>query len=112
MQFSYKDKGEFLRAFLIMIRKDKNINESEKQMTLVIGKYFGFEERFCKDAISQLLENEFLSEKPPVFSSKEIAHFFVKEVTRIMEQIKPMNDDEKEWLLEIAKVNNVIEIDF
>jgi hypothetical protein len=107
MQYTYKDKGEFLRAFLILIRKDKIINESEKQMTLVIGKYFGFEKRFCEDAISHLLENEFLSENPPKFSSQEIARFFIKESLHIMEQIKPLNEDEKDWLVEIAKSNNL-----
>lgn len=105
MNLTFKDRSEFLRGFLVLIRKDKVVCPNERTMALIIGKHFGFAEDFCLEAVEHLVENEFLSEDPPVFSSSEIAEYFIKECYRIMEQIHYVNESELIWLAHVAKVN-------
>ncbi len=108
MKMTIEDKSNFLRGFLILIRKDNILEDEEKKMAMIIGKHFGFSESFCETAINELLENEFISEKPPVFSNQLIARFFLDESKNILMQIHGINIDEKIWLKQIAKANNII----
>lgn len=107
MDITYKDRSEFLRGFLILIRKDKIISEHERNMTIVIGKHFGFAEDFCIESLDTLLENEFISEEPPVFSNSIIADYFVTESYRIISQIHPLGENEIRWLIKVAEVNKI-----
>lgn len=107
MEITYKDRGEFLRGFLVLIRKNKNVNEHERAMSLIVGKHFGFAEDFCIESIDYLLENEFISEEPPAFSNGIIAEYFVNETYRILNQIHPLGKDEIAWLARTAEVNKI-----
>lgn len=107
MELTYKDRGEFLRGFLILVKKDNKICESEKNMTKVVGKHFGFAEKFCEESINTLLENDFISEEPPIFSNKSIAEFFVKESYNIFSQIRNIETRERTWLIATANANKL-----
>jgi len=107
MELTYKDCGEFLRGFLILVKKDNKICEFEKNMSMVVGEYFGFAEEFCEESINALLENNFISEEPPIFSSKSIAEFFIEESYKILSQIHPLAANEEQWLLKTAEANQV-----
>ncbi|VAX16758.1 hypothetical protein MNBD_IGNAVI01-2664 [hydrothermal vent metagenome] len=107
MELTYKDCSEFLRGFLVLVKKDNNICEFEKNMSMVVGEYFGFAEEFCEESIGALLENNFISEEPPIFSSKIIAEFFIEESYKILSQIHPLAPNEEEWLLKTAEANKV-----
>lgn len=106
-EIPHKDRSEFLRGFLILIRKDEVICKYERNMAMIIGKYFGFEEKFCEEALDNLLENEYISDEPPVFSSPEIAEFFVKETFRIINQIHSLQQDEIHWLFKTMEINEI-----
>lgn len=106
-EIPYKDRSEFLRGFLILIRQDKLICKYERNMTMVIGRYFGFDEEFCEESLDYLLDNQFISDEPAVFSDPEVAEYFVKETTNILKQIHPLTDGELNWLQKTAKVNNL-----
>lgn len=110
MDFTLKDRGEFLRGFLVLVKKNKDITEFDKSMTMVVGKYFGFAEDFCKEALKNLLENEYISENPPVFSNPVIAEYFLKETYRIVEQIHPLAENERMWLSKTAEVNKINDV--
>jgi hypothetical protein len=47
-KITYKDLGEFLWGFSVIIWENNYRNMNKKTMFLTIGKYFGFEEKFCK----------------------------------------------------------------
>jgi len=76
-------------------------------MALIICKHFGFAEDFCLEAIESLLENEFISEEPLVFSNSIIADYFVHESYRIISQIHPLKGNEISWLLKVSEANNI-----
>lgn len=107
VKMTIEDKSNFLRGFLILIRKDQKIEKYEKKMALIIGKYFGFSESFCETAIEELLENEYISEEPPLFSNKAVARFFLDESFKIMNHIHETKEVELEWLKKIAAANNL-----
>lgn len=106
-EIPYKDRSEFLRGFLILIKQNKNVSEYEREMTMVIGKYFGFDEEFCKDSINLILENEYVSDAPPRFSNKLIAKYFVTESFNILNQIHKLSSDEINWLRKTAEANQL-----
>lgn len=105
VEITLKDKGEFLRGFLVLVKRNRNITEADKRMTMVIGKYFGFAEDFCLEAINELMENNCISEEPPIFSNEIIAEYFLKETSMIFEQFRPLELSEKKWLLKTAITN-------
>ena len=107
MDLIYKDRGEFLRGFLILVKKDNKICESEKNMTKVFGKHFGFAEKFGEESINTLLENDIISEEPPIFSNMSIAEFFVKESYNIFSQISNIDKRERTWLIATANANKL-----
>lgn len=106
-EIPFKDRSEFLRGFLILIKQDKNVSEYERKMTMVIGKYFGFEEEFCKESINSILENEYVSDEPPLFSDNKIAEYFVTESFNILNQIHRLTDKELNWLWKTAEANQL-----
>ncbi|MBU2447063.1 MAG: hypothetical protein KJ666_16040 [Bacteroidetes bacterium] len=106
-EITYKDRGEFLRGFSVIIRKNRSGIMDEKTMFLIIGKYFGFGEEFCEKSLEHLMINKYISEKPAVFSNELVAEFFIKNVTKIMSQTQSMSNETIEWLHQTAKINNV-----
>jgi hypothetical protein len=107
MKMTIVDKSNFLRGFLILIRKDKALGKHEKKMAVIIGKHFGFAEDFCDTALDELLENEYISEDPPVFSNQPAARFFVEECKNILSQIHELSNEELEWLEQVEIANKL-----
>lgn len=106
-EIPYKDRSEFLRGFLILIKQNKNVSEYEREMTMVIGKYFGFDEEFCEESLDYLLENQFISDEPAVFSDPEVAEYFITESFNILKQIHRLTDKEFNWLWKTADINKL-----
>jgi len=106
-EIAYKDRSEFLRGFAAIIRKNNCGHPDEKTMFLTIGKYFGFEKEFCEKSLEQLMINKNVSEKPAVFTSKPVAEFFIKDVTKIMSHTNSMTRAAKEWLQLTAEANKI-----
>lgn len=106
-EIPYKDRSEFLRGFLILIRQNKTISTYEKNMAMVIGMYFGFDEEFCEDSIDSILENEYISEEPPRFTNVSIAEYFITESLSILKQIHLLTAEEINWLKKTAEANQV-----
>lgn len=107
IEIAYKDRSEFLRGFSIIIRKNNSGHPDERTMFSVIGKYFGFDKEFCEKSFEFLMTNKNISEKPAVFTSKPVAEFFIKDVTKIMSHTNSMTNASKEWLNQTAEVNKV-----
>src|SRR5690606_3658863 len=91
-EINYKDRSEFLRGFATIIRKNSCGNLDEKNMFLIIGKYFGFEKEFCEYAAEHLLANKYISEHPAIFSNKSLADFFIRDVSKIMLHTNSMTE--------------------
>ena len=79
MKITVLDGSNYFKGLLLLIRKDHKITESEIQLMKRIGKTLGFEPKFCDNAIHEILENKYIVDVTPEFSTKEIAIKFIKD---------------------------------
>ena len=107
MTIELLDRSNYLKGLLILIRRDNKITEGEKRMVLDCGTSLGFEKRFCETAISELLENEYILDTPPVFSNTELVECFLRDAIRVALEDKIMHLFELQWLIEFAQSNSL-----
>lgn len=109
MTMQLLDRSNYLRGLLILIKSDNKISEEEKELVMQCGVSLGFEERFCEIAITELLENENISDTPPLFSNRDLAESFLKDAVRVALADKTMHLSELQWLIETATTNSLPE---
>jgi hypothetical protein len=102
-----KDKSSYLKGLLILIGKDKSISENERSILMGISSILGFDPKFCRDAIDEILDNEYIIEDPPVFSSQEIARAFVKDGIRLAFSDKELHLYELNWINSVIEANKI-----
>lgn len=102
-----KDKSNYFKALLILIGKDRKISEQERISLSKVAKILGFNKEFCDNAISELLDNEYIIESPPEFSDLEIAKAFVIDGIRIAFSGKEIHIFELNWLKSVSEKNSL-----
>jgi len=107
MDISVVDSSSYFKGLLLLIRKDSRITEPEHVIMLRIGKALGFEKTFTEEAINEILSNRYISNEPPVFSSREFAEKFIKDGLVLAASDKEIHPREEEWLLAVAGANKV-----
>ncbi len=107
MELTVLDRSNYLKGLLILIGKDKNISETERNTFLQLSKLLGFNKTFCEDAINELLENQYIIEEPPIFSNLDIAKAFIKDGMRIAFSDKELHLYEMNWLKSVGDKNSV-----
>lgn len=101
------DKSNYFKGLLILIGKDRKISDVEKTSLRKIAKILGFNKEFCDNAISELLENEYIIESPPEFSNQEIAKAFIIDGIKIAFSDKELHIFELNWLKSISEKNSL-----
>ncbi len=113
MNISIVDGSNYFKGLLLLIRKDRTVSDIEKEMMLRIGKTLGFEKEFCDNAIRDILENDYIEDSPPVFTSKELAQKFIKDGLAIaFSDHATCHPAEEAWLWSVVAVNGVDEFWF
>lgn len=107
MEITYQEKGEYLRGLLVLIGKDNIIDEKERQKIVEIGQKFGFSRSFCEEAVTDFLENEFISTEPPFFSDNNITERFLDDAIDLSIIDNDFHIEELEWLEKIAIRNGI-----
>jgi hypothetical protein len=107
MKISLMDAGEYFRGLLLLSRKDHKITEAETELMKRIGKTLGFERKFCDNAIREILENEYILDTPPEFSTRELAMRFIKDGLTLAFSDKEVPSFEDEWLRATAEKNGL-----
>lgn len=107
MQMTLQEGSEFFRGLLLLIRTDHKITDEEKTWLKRIGKSFGFAPTFCSIVIDEILENRYISDKPPVFSSEEIAKMFIDYGLVISYCDNDIHKSELQWLRVVAESNGI-----
>ena len=99
MKINIIDASNYFKGLLLLIRKDRQITQPESDLMRTIGKSLGFEKEFCDNAILEILENRYIEDIPPDFSTKELAIKFIKDGLHLAfvdhDEIHP---DEERWL--------------
>lgn len=107
MKASLLDRSLYFKGLLILIRQDRSIREPEKKLMLRIGAIMGFEKKFCKNNINEIMNNKNIDDSPPVFSRSEIARFFIHDGLIISAVDKDIHENELAWLKKVAAVNGI-----
>ena len=109
MTIGVKDASEYFRGLLLLISKDRRITEAETVLMKRIGKALGFEKDFCDNAIHEILDNRFIVDEPPLFSTGELAMKFIKDGLRLAGADDETHHAEVVWLKATAAKNGIEE---
>ena len=109
MDFPLIDRSNYLKGLLITARKDKQLTDTETAMIKKLASRLGFSSDFFEETISNLLENKYITEEPIKFSSQDIAKFFIEDGLKLALSDGHDNNEEINWLKEIAKENDIRE---
>lgn len=107
MKITVIEGSDYFRGLLLLISKDRKISEPEIILMKRIGKTLGFEKDFCNQAIQEILENKFVLNEPPKFSTNELAKKFIKDSLMLAGSDNENHISEEAWIESIAKVNGI-----
>jgi hypothetical protein len=107
MKITLLDASNYFKGLLLLIRKDGKVTDKEKELTRRIGRSLGFEKEFCDNAIHEILENKFIVDAPPEFSTRELAMKFVKDGLTLASSEDEVRAPEEEWLKSTATKNGL-----
>ncbi len=107
MTISVLEASEYFRGLLLLIRKDLKTTQHEIDLVKRIGKSLGFAEEFCADAVSEILENPFIAEESPFFSTKELAIKFIRDGMSVTFADGEAHPREEQWLISVAEKNGL-----
>jgi hypothetical protein len=107
MTITVKDGSEYFRGLLLLIGKDRRITVAETVLMKRIGKALGFEKNFCDNAIQEILDNKFVVDEPPEFSSRELAMKFIRDGLTLAFADDEMHGFEESWMKSAAEKNGL-----
>jgi hypothetical protein len=107
MKITVVDGSNYFKGLLLLIRKDRKITQPEIELMKRIGKTLGFEREFCDSAIDEILDNKYIVDAIPEFSTKELAIKFIKDGLVIALSDGEIHPSEEEWLRSIAAKNGL-----
>jgi hypothetical protein len=101
------DRSLYLKGLMLLITKDRKIKDEEKKMMVGVGETLGFDKRFCEGTIKEILQNKYVVDEPPRFSSPDIARCFVRDGLRLSLADGEMHEAELRWLKAVAQANSI-----
>ena len=101
------DKSNYFKGLLVLVGKDKEINQNESDLIKKVGNILGFNHDFVDKAIKNFFKNKYIIEEPPVFSNYNFAELFIKDGIRMALINKVINLDQMKWLETAAVKNNL-----
>lgn len=107
MQIDFYEKSTYFKGLLLLIKKDKVIEEAERKLMQKVGKILGFEKEFIKNSIDNLLENKYITDDVPKFTSKIIAESFLLDGLKLSFSDNDFSMEEINFLSEVTKQNGL-----
>ncbi len=107
MKISLNDRSLYYKGLMLLIRKDHEIHEKERNMMMHIGETLGFESGFCANAIEEIMENKYITDSPPLFSEPGIAACFIRDGLRLSVSDGQIHKAEIDWLESVAENNDL-----
>ena len=107
MQVPLIDRSTYLKGLLILARKDKRISEEDKKFIIQAAEFLRFSSDFYQEALDTVLFNKYINNDPVEFRNKILAHHFISDAITLACINDGITNDEKQWLMETAKINFV-----
>lgn len=102
-----QEGSNYFRGLLLLIRKDAKVTNEEIELLMRVGKSLGFAKSFCETAVTDILENRYILDKPPVFSQQKIAQRFIHDGLIIGYCDHKIHANEERWLQSVAAENKI-----
>ena len=107
MKIGVKDGSEYFRGLLLLIRMDRRVTASEAIIMKRVGKALGFEKDYCENAIKEILNNQFVANDPPRFSTRDLAIKFLSDALTLVGIDDGTLGSEESWLKSFAENNGL-----
>ena len=107
MKISLLDRSLYYKSLMLLIRKDREIRDEEKNMMMNIGKMLGFNPAFCANTIEEIMDNNYIIDAPPLFSEANIALCFIRDGLRLSAADGQIHEAEMTWLKSVAESNGL-----
>ena len=107
MTLNLIDRSNYFKGLLLLIRKDSVISNEEREIVKKLGQLLSFDKKFVRNAINNVLYNEYIIDEPPKFSSKDLAKVFIKDGIRLAMADRNIHHNELEWLRSVAAINGL-----
>jgi hypothetical protein len=108
MATSLLDRSNYYKGLLILTGKDRIIDSRERVLMLQIGMILDFERRFCEAAIDSILDNQYITDEPVIFSSREISESFLRDGIQMALVDNEIHPQERAWLEAVAEANGIV----
>ena len=107
MKISLMDRSLYFKGLLLLVRKDRVVEEEERVLMMRIGKLFSFEKGFCREVIDEILTNPHVVDEPPLFSEPAVARCFIQDGLRLSLADGKVHDKERRWLRKVVEKNGL-----
>ncbi|MDH5655568.1 MAG: hypothetical protein OEZ34_06640 [Spirochaetia bacterium] len=102
-----QDVGLYLQGLLLIMAVDDHIHERQKSRIHQFAMDIGFDKKYIDNTIQTILENKHIARIPGKFHSKSTAISFLLEAAEIAVCDGDLHPNEKKWLLDAAKINDI-----
>jgi hypothetical protein len=106
MKLPLMDRSNYYKGLLVLLRRDRIIDDRERDLMLQIGKIFDFDKRFCEATIDGLLSNAYITREPIIFPDELISKCFFLDALRLAFVDGCLHPAELRWLRTLADANN------
>ena len=110
MKISLIDRSLYYKGLMLLIRKDRKIQDEERKIMMRIGEMLGFEMKFCENAIKEIIDNKHIIDSPPHFTEPGIALCFIRDGLRVSASDGQIDKEELAWLESVAETNDIISL--
>lgn len=107
MKMTLIDRSNYFKGLLLLIRKDRKTTQAEIDLMNRIGQILGFEKCFCANAIAEILDNNYVVDKPVMFSTPKIAEKFIRDGLSLAFVDNEFHPREEQWLRSTAEKNGL-----
>jgi hypothetical protein len=107
MAIPLRDRGNYYRSLLVLIWKDRHIDDRERELMIRFGQDLDFDRRFCEAAINDLPENKHIRDEPVEFSNRATAESFIHDAVRLALIDGELHPKELHWLESVSNVNGL-----
>jgi len=107
MSITETDKSNYLIGFLILIRYEGAVTESNKNLIEDVANIFEYNHYFIEHSINEIRENKNLIQDPPKFSNHAFAEIFIRDSMRLTFNNDILNLNVIRWLLKVAQKNSI-----
>ena len=105
MKLPLSVKSDYFKGLLVLSRRDRVIDDRERNFLMRVGKILDFDRRFCENTIDELLSNAHITRDPIVFADEAIIECFFRDALRVAFSDGYVHPTEIRWLRKAAHAN-------